>query len=135
MAKELSNPLSWLAVALLIIGVDAAAEERQLLFGDTHLHTAYSFDAYLNRNQTATPGVAYRWAKGEPVIHPLNRTRVQIETPLDFLAVTDHAELMGFIRAVNLGTDQLQDLGWWGNLKRWFTLYVINDAIESASGA
>ena len=43
----------------------------------------------------ATPYDAYRYARGEPVVHPYNRTRVQIETPLDFLVVADHAENLG----------------------------------------
>ncbi|BFM14455.1 DUF3604 domain-containing protein [Maricurvus nonylphenolicus] len=113
----------------------SAEEPTKLLFGDTHLHTSYSFDAYLNKNQTADPDTAYRWAKGMPVIHPYNRAKVQIQTPLDFLVVADHAELMGVIRAVNNGTAELEDMGLWGNFKRWLTTYVINDAIENESGA
>jgi len=112
-----------------------AQEPRQLLFGDTHLHTSYSFDAYLNKNQTADPDTAYRWAKGLPVIHPFNRAKVQIGTPLDFLVVSDHAELMGVIRATNLGTAEAEDLGLWGNLKAWFTVVLLNRAIESGEGA
>tara|TARA_R110002110_G_scaffold14698_1_gene67661 strand:+ start:87183 stop:89060 length:1878 start_codon:yes stop_codon:yes gene_type:complete len=112
----------------------AAQEETRLLFGDTHLHTSYSFDAYLSKNQTADPDTAYRWAKGLPVIHPLNRTRVQINTPLDFLVVSDHAELMGVIRAINTDTAEMEDLGIWGNLKRWFAVTMLNRAIEGGSG-
>ena len=41
----------------------AFADEMELLFGDTHLHTAYSFDAFLNDNQSAYPDTAYRWAR------------------------------------------------------------------------
>ncbi|MCP4629477.1 MAG: DUF3604 domain-containing protein, partial [bacterium] len=67
-----------------------AAEPTRVLFGDTHVHTSYSMDAYLLRNQTAGPDTAYRWAKGLPVIHPYHRARLQIETPLDFLVVADH---------------------------------------------
>jgi hypothetical protein len=111
-----------------------AQETPQLLFGDTHLHTSYSFDAYLNKNQTADPDTAYRWAKGLPVIHPYNRARVQIETPLDFLVVSDHAELMGVIRAINQGTAEMEDMGWWGNLKAWFAVTILNRAIEGGDG-
>ena len=54
---------------------------RQVYFGDTHLHTSYSFDAFLNGNRSADPDTAYRWAKGLPVIHPYHRARVRIQTP------------------------------------------------------
>ena len=67
----------------------------QLLWGDTHLHTSFSADAYVGGNATGDPETAYRWAKGYPVVHPYNRTRVRIGRPLDFLAVTDHAEYAG----------------------------------------
>lgn len=75
----------------------AAPEDRELLFGDTHLHTSWSPDASLYGNRSADPDTAYRFAKGLPVIHPGHRARVQIKTPLDFLAVSDHAEFMGII--------------------------------------
>ena len=45
-------------------------------WGDTHLHTKYSADAFLNGNLDAGPAEAYRFAKGEPIIHPLHRARV-----------------------------------------------------------
>ena len=72
-----------------------ALPTTQLLWGDTHLHTNFSADAYVGGNATADPETAYRWAKGYPVVHPYNRTRVRIGRPLDFLAVTDHAEYAG----------------------------------------
>jgi len=119
----------------LAVSSASAAEPDQLLFGDTHLHTSYSFDAYLNKNETADPDTAYRWAKGQPVIHAFNRARVQIGTPLDFLVVSDHAELMGVIRAMNNDTAVLEDLGVWGNLKRWFAVFMLNRAISGEGGA
>ncbi|MEM8497561.1 MAG: DUF3604 domain-containing protein [Pseudomonadota bacterium] len=109
--------------------------ETQLLFGDTHLHTSYSFDAYLNKNQSADPDTAYRWAKGQPVVHALNRTRAQIDTPLDFLVVSDHAELLGVIRALNRDEAETEDLGLWGNLRRWLAVNALNDAIEGGDGS
>ena len=66
-----------------------------LLWGDTHLHSNLSVDGYIFGNRTADANTAYRFAKGLPVIHPYHRARVQLETPLDFLAVTDHAEFLG----------------------------------------
>ncbi len=70
---------------------------RNLYWGDTHLHTSYSPDAFLMGNQTADPDTAYNYAKGLPVVHPYHRARIQIETPLDFLVVSDHGEFMGVI--------------------------------------
>ncbi len=69
----------------------------QVFWGDTHLHTSYSPDAYLMQNRSADPETAYRYAKGYPVIHPYHRARIQIETPLDFLVVSDHGEFMGVL--------------------------------------
>jgi hypothetical protein len=127
--------MTTVALAMGFVMAVTAQESKQLLFGDTHLHTSYSFDAYLNKNQTADPDTAYNWAKGVPVIHPFNRARVQIGTPLDFLVVSDHAELMGVIRAINLDIADTLDLGLWGNLKRWFAVKMLNRAIEGGSGA
>ena len=127
------------AAALSLLGAAAAAEDStpermQVYFGDTHLHTSYSFDAFLNNNHSADPDTAYRWAKGQPVIHPYNRARVQIETPLDFLVVSDHAEMLGVMRAFYENTAELVDLGWYGNLKRWYAIRKMNQAIDEDTG-
>ena len=71
-----------------------SSASTNLYWGDTHLHTNYSGDAYSLLTTTADPDTSYRFAKGLPVIADLSRKRVQIETPLDFLVVTDHAEFM-----------------------------------------
>jgi len=75
--------------------------ETQLLWGDTHVHTSYSPDSYMTQNFSIDPNAAYRFAKGLPVIHPSTRTRVKIETPLDFLVVADHAESFGVFKCAN----------------------------------
>ncbi|MFV0276304.1 MAG: DUF3604 domain-containing protein, partial [Parahaliea sp.] len=94
--------LGAICLSLLAPVTSQATEDTVLLWGDTHLHTSYSFDAYLFMNRSVDPDTAYRYAKGLPVIHPLHRARVQIHTPLDFLVVSDHAELT----AVPLRVDQ-----------------------------
>ena len=82
---------------ILLLGVVASnstmssLEATELLWGDTHVHTSYSFDAFLNGNLSADPEAAFRYAKGLPVIHPFNRTRVRIGTPLHFVVIACHA--------------------------------------------
>jgi len=70
--------------------------ERNAYFGDLHVHTAYSFDAYVF-GTVSTPADAYRYAKGQALHHP-SGYEVQLQAPLDFYAVTDHAMLMGLVR-------------------------------------
>ncbi len=74
--------------------------EMQAFFGDLHLHTSYSLDAAAAKTNT-TPDDAYSYAKGEEVDY-LGRM-VQRNVPLDFLAVTDHAEFLGTVRQAMAG--------------------------------
>ena len=128
------NLVVLVAFASFIVGNASAEAPTKLLWGDTHLHTSYSFDAFLNQNQSADPDTAYRWAKGQPVVHPYNRTRVQIGTPLDFLVVSDHAELMGVIRAMSNDTDENTSLGFLNAFERRIKGYFLLDAIENETG-
>lgn len=66
---------------------------RDAYYGDLHLHTSYSLDAYLNGTIDVDPQRAYRFAKGD-VVDYLGQ-RAQRSEPLDFMAVTDHAEFLG----------------------------------------
>ncbi|MFO1376705.1 MAG: DUF3604 domain-containing protein [Steroidobacteraceae bacterium] len=63
-------------------------------FGDTHLHTCASADAYDSGNRELTAADAFRFAMGEEVTAH-NGLRVRLKQPLDFLIVTDHAEYLG----------------------------------------
>jgi hypothetical protein len=65
----------------------------RVFWGDTHLHTSYSWDAGLVGN-TLGPDEAYRFAKGEQVIASSGQP-VKLVRPLDWLVVADHAESMG----------------------------------------
>ena len=88
-------------------------KERKPLFGDLHVHTSYSFDSYLS-SQRRDPWDAYRYAKGEPIVLPdaLGEQRVMatIGRPLDFTAVTDHAEFLG---QIDICTMDSSKLGYW----------------------
>jgi len=101
----------------------ALAAETQLFWGDTHLHTSYSADAFMMGNRDADPDTAYRVAKGEPVIHPFNRTRVQLRRPLDFLVVADHAEGMGVLGQIYAEDPDLSDSWFW---QRWISAFFLN---------
>ena len=66
---------------------------RDAYFGDLHVHTKYSFDAYAF-GTLASPDDAYRFAKGEPIKHSAG-FEMQLGEPLDFYGVTDHGFFMG----------------------------------------
>ncbi len=92
---------AWL---LALSGLAAAAGEysapvgqdypKNLYWGDTHLHTRNSADAYSLGNMNLTPADAFRYARGQPLTAH-NGMRVQLRRPLDFLVVSDHAEYLG----------------------------------------
>lgn len=91
-------------------GAQALGDEREAcgvhdplrlpVFGDTHVHTAFSQDASTQGTRN-TPRDAYRFARGEPLgIQPYDADgkplrRLQLSRPLDFAIVTDHAEQLG----------------------------------------
>ena len=67
--------------------------DRHAYFGDLHVHTRYSQDAFLCGTRE-DPDAAYAFAKGDAITHP-GGWDLQLDRPLDFLAVTDHAEYLG----------------------------------------
>ncbi len=75
---------------------------RNLYWGDLHVHTALSFDAYVFDTRNG-PAEAYAFARGEPIqLSPLGDDDVgtvsaRLDRPLDFAAVSDHAEFLGEI--------------------------------------
>ena len=81
-------------------------EARRAFFGELHLHTGMSFDAWTFGTKL-TPDQAYRFARGETVKVPaaqlqkeeglggIGDVSAKRPWPLDFMAVTDHSEWMG----------------------------------------
>jgi hypothetical protein len=86
----------------------------QVLWGDTHLHTANSPDAFAFGNRL-TPEEAYRFARGETVTSATGQ-RVRLSRPLDWLVVADHGVAMGAMMELYEGNpDLLKD----PQLKKW----------------
>jgi Protein of unknown function (DUF3604) len=91
---------------------DIAPADRRAFFGELHLHTTMSFDAWTFGTKV-TPDQAYKFARGETVMVPA--AQVQVEQgvqatgdvparrawPLDFTAVTDHSEYLGAIHQLD----------------------------------
>lgn len=78
---------------------EVTASERQVYFGEMHLHTSYSFDAWGLMATKSTPDDAYRFGRGEAV--QVNGQAIRRGWPLDFMAVTDHSENMGLLNPLD----------------------------------
>ena len=74
--------------------------ERDAYFGETHIHTSWSVDAWVMGNRLTGPADAYKYAQGETIKHPMGFD-IKIDTPLDFMGVTDHSEYVGVTRQAN----------------------------------
>jgi hypothetical protein len=98
--------LSTAVLAVCIFGFAASAAhaqrnpERDAYFGETHIHTSWSVDAWVMGNRMTGPDDALKYAQGQTIKHPLGYD-IKIETPLDFMGVTDHAEYVGVTREAN----------------------------------
>ncbi len=106
---------------------------KEAYFGEQHLHTAYSLDAYLGGTRL-TPSDAYRFAKGAEVT--VNGQNYRISKPLDWAAVTDHAEYLGEMYSTMVdgapGHEhellvELRGLTKIEDRQKWFQKYVIEN--------
>jgi len=88
------------AVLALVLAGPAIGQEvatnplHEVYFGNLHVHTKWSFDAYIN-GAASGPDEAYRWAKGGSIPGGGDGTPLKIKVPLDWYVVSDHAEYLG----------------------------------------
>lgn len=104
---------------------------KNAYFGETHMHTALSLDAYIG-GARLMPSDSLRFAKGAPVL--VNGRHKQLDRPLDFAAVSDHVEYLGemystiFPDAPGYDQDDLKQLRTLESLEdkqNWFFKYVV----------
>ena len=93
----------WVLAGLLCGIATLSADEKHAWFGDLHVHTRYSYDAFFF-GTLASPDDAYRFARGDPLMHPAG-IELRLDRPLDFYAVTDHAYFLGMWWAVRTNPD------------------------------
>jgi hypothetical protein len=74
---------------------------KNVYFGEQHLHTSASADAYIQGNHKNDINDAFNYNKGKPITKYLTGETVQRKTPYDWTAVTDHSEYMGLLNAIN----------------------------------
>jgi hypothetical protein len=83
--------------------------DRNAYFGEEHIHTSWSVDAWLMGNRLTGPDEAYKYAQGQTIKHPLGYD-IKIETPMDFMGVTDHSEYVGVTKEANTPGSALSKL-------------------------
>ncbi|MDX2476255.1 MAG: DUF3604 domain-containing protein [Gammaproteobacteria bacterium] len=88
----------------------------KVMWGDTHLHTAISVDA--GTMNTLGQEDAFRFARGDEVT-TTHGLRAKLSRPLDFLVVSDHAEMYGLMPQLLKGNPEIlaQETG-----KRWYDM-------------
>jgi hypothetical protein len=106
---------------------------RNAYFGETHVHGAYSLDAFIG-GARLEPDEQYRFAKGEPVT--LYGESHALDRPLDFVALSDHAEYIGEMYSTMVPSapgheqpelDQLRGLSSLEERRAWFAKYVVEN--------
>ena len=141
MPMSLLRPSTLVLAMCCAVSVGVAAEAtvpetnplRNAYFGETHLHTAFSLDAYIG-GARLMPADSLRYARGEPVTLA-DGSIAQHKRPLDFAAVTDHAEYIGEMYSTmyddapghdNDDLKTLRELTDIGQRQQWFFKYVIS---------
>ena len=97
---NLKAALMTLSLAAALPAFGDPNPDRDAYFGETHIHTSWSVDAWVMGNRITGPDEAFKYAQGQVIKHPLGFD-IKIETPLDFMGVTDHSEYVGITKQAN----------------------------------
>jgi hypothetical protein len=117
-----------IAVAKGDADVPIAAYPQRVYWGDTHLHTSNSPDAF-GFGTRLDPDVALRFARGEEVVSTTGQ-KAKLARPLDFLVIADHSDGLGFSKALaDAPRFMLPD----DRLKRWHDM--LNEGPEQSAKA
>jgi len=94
----------------------------RVLWGDTHLHTSVSVDA--GTMCTVGQEDAFRFARGEEV-KTTHGLRAKLSRPLDYLVISDHAEMYGLMPQLLKGDPEIlgTELG-----RKWYDALTQGDA-------
>lgn len=135
----LAIPVAALEYSEQRLPCDSYKPTNNLYWGDLHVHTRYSLDASTQDTRT-TPAQAYQFATGseigiQPWIEGKPQRHLQIDRPLDFTAVTDHAELLGEVESCT-NPAMPGYSGWSCKVYRWWpriAFYLFNTTAASGN--
>lgn len=94
--SSIAAAVAALALAVATVGAEPNPE-RNVYFGEQHVHTSWSFDAFAFGDTRTGPEEFYQYALGQPTLHPGGFEQT-ITKPLDWAADTEHSEYMGMIQ-------------------------------------
>ena len=94
----------------------------RVLFGETHLHTSVSVDA--GTMNTVGQEEAFRFARGEEIT-TTHGLKAKLSRPLDFLVISDHAEMYGLMPQLRRGDPSVLATA---AGKRWYEALTSGDS-------
>jgi hypothetical protein len=111
--RRLGRSIGIVLSLLVLAGSEALAQQpnpdKNAYFGEEHIHTSWSVDAWLMGNRTTGPDEALKYAQGQTIKHPMGFD-IKIDTPMDFMGVTDHSEYVGVTKEANTKGSALSKL-------------------------
>ena len=85
---SLAVAVAFWCIAAGSVAARAANPDKDAFFGEEHIHTSWSVDAWLMGNRLTGPDDAYKYAQGQTIKHPMGFD-IKIDTPPDFMGLTE----------------------------------------------